>query len=144
MKVLVQRNVSDGNCTLSTVYIDTVFYCYGLEPPIREVAGQPVAEWKVDGNTAIPAGTYDLSIDFSPHFNRMMPHVLNVPGFSGVRIHPGNTVSDTEACLLLGEVESKDAILQSRAAFDGFFSRLNAAFDAGEPCIITYINPPQP
>ena len=72
-----------------------------LEDQVREVVGEPVSEWKVPGKTAIPAGRYKVLITFSNRFQKLMPQLMDVPGFTGVRIHAGNTAADTEGCLLL-------------------------------------------
>jgi hypothetical protein len=77
--------------------------CWTLEDVVREKPGVPVAQWKVKGETAIPLGTYDLIVDFSNHFQKDLPHILNVPGFDGVRIHGGNKAADTEGCLLVAQ-----------------------------------------
>ena len=141
MELLVERNLSDDECTLGKLSVNEDFECYTLEPVVREQMGIPVKNWKIPGKTAIPAGSYDVIIDYSEHFGRNMPHVLNVPGFDGVRIHSGNTAADTEGCLLLGEGEGKDAILNSHAAFDRFFNKLQDAIANGEKVTITYQNP---
>jgi len=61
-----------------------------------------ILQKKVQNETAIPAGRYKVVIDYSDHFQKDMPHVLDVPGYEGIRIHRGNTDVDTEGCLLLG------------------------------------------
>lgn len=76
--------------------------CYTLEDPVREIPGQPVATWKVKGSTAIPAGRYRITLEDSPRFGPDTLTVHDVPGFTGVRIHAGNTERDTEGCPLLG------------------------------------------
>jgi len=76
-------------------------FCRTLEDAVREVPGEPVWRWKVPGETAIPAGTYRLALVDSPRFGPGTIAVLGVPGFSAVRIHGGNTVDDTEGCILV-------------------------------------------
>jgi hypothetical protein len=73
-----------------------------LEDTVREIPGHPVSEWKLPKTTAIPVGRYKLIMDMSSRFNREMPHILDVPGFDGVRIHGGVTAADTEGCPMLG------------------------------------------
>ena len=123
---------------------------YTLEDAVREIPGVPVSEYKIKGRTAIPVGSYDLVITYSNRFKRLMPHILNVPGFTGVRIHAGNTHEDTEGCVLVGTgyAEAKpladgfDFRLQnSRSAFDAFFHMLSKALEAG-PCRIQVVGLP--
>jgi hypothetical protein len=82
---------------------------------------------KIAGRTAIPAGRYEVIINFSQRFGRPLPLLLNVPDFEGVRIHPGNTPANTEGCILVGETKSENFIGQSRVAFDQLFEKLKAA-----------------
>ena len=109
------------------------FWC--LEDTVREVPGQPVHLWKVPGVTAIPAGTYELIVDFSNRFQKMMPHILDVEGFTGVRIHAGNSSHDTEGCLLLGNGVNLDEgrITDSRAAMIDFMDELDHLYDMNQP-----------
>jgi hypothetical protein len=85
------------------------FLCWTLEDQQRTGP-------KVPGATAIPAGTYPLRVTFSPRFKKPLPLVSDVPGFTGVRIHAGNTVKDTEGCILVGLRRKGDTVLESRAA----------------------------
>jgi hypothetical protein len=94
--------------------------CYSLEDKVREIEGRPVVEWKVYGRTAIPVGRYRLIRNFSPRFKVVLPLLENVPGFTGIRIHPGNSADDTEGCILLGYGRDSDYITQSRPAFKDF------------------------
>lgn len=124
--------------TSGRLYIDTTFECYTLEDKQREVKGQPVSAWKVPGKTAIPRGTYGVQITFSNRFKRELPLLLNVPGFEGVRIHPGNTAADTEGCILVGDDEGADGFLgQSRQAFDRLFRKIRDAIARGDQVTIT-------
>jgi len=86
---------------------------------------------KVQDKTAIPAGTYSVIIDVSTRFKRLMPHILNVPGFDGIRIHNGNTDSDTDGCILLGFSQNVDFIGRSKEAFGQFFTVLQVALKSG-------------
>lgn len=76
--------------------------CYTLEDAVREVVGEPVGNWKIKGKTAIPAGEYRITLETSPRFGMDTLTVNAVPGFTGVRMHAGNTEADTEGCPLLG------------------------------------------
>ena len=121
MKIEVKRYDFKDNYTVGRLYIDGVYFCYTLEDVVRQGA-------KIDGQTAIPYGTYSVVIDHSNRFNRDMPHILNVPGFEGIRIHSGNTSADTEGCLLLGTTwAGKDFVGNSKLAFDQFFDKLQKA-----------------
>jgi hypothetical protein len=132
MKIEVFRQPSDDVCTLGELVINGTHECYTLEDVVR-----PDGE-KVFGKTAIPYGTYLVVATFSQHFQRDLPLLVNVPNFSGVRIHPGNTAADTEGCLLVGETKGYDAISQSRFAFDKLFRKIRDALDHGEEVTITY------
>jgi hypothetical protein len=140
MVIEIKRVSHTNRCTIGEVWVDGVFECYSLEDSVREVPLKPVSEWKIAGQTAIPAGTYDVVIDFSNRFHRLMPHILNVPGFTGVRIHSGNTDKDTEGCILIGQEKTSDYIGHSKAAFDTFFPQLQDALQAGQTATVTVTN----
>jgi hypothetical protein len=116
--------------TIGKMYIDGPFYCYVLEDMVREPGV------KVPGKTAIPEGRYRVVVDQSARFKRAMPHILDVPGFEGIRIHAGNSSKDTEGCPLLGFTKGKDFVGDSRSAFNQFFDKLYMAL-AHEECWIT-------
>lgn len=121
MKIKVKRYEFRDTYTVGRMYIDDVYFCYTLEDKVRE--GE-----KVNGQTAIPTGIYNVIIDVSTRFGKQLPHILNVPNFTGVRIHAGNTSKDTEGCILLGHTYAgKDFIGNSKSAFDVFFEKLKEA-----------------
>lgn len=122
MLVSIKRIWLTPRSTVGELRIDGALFCYTLEDVVR-----PFGLPKVLGCTAIPPGTYRLVIDESPRFGRRMPHILNVPGFEGIRIHVGNTATDTEGCVLLGMDRGIDRVLRSREAFRLFMPRLEAA-----------------
>lgn len=121
MKLELKRFEFGNTFTIGKFYIDGIYHCYSLEDQVRE--GK-----KVNGQTAIPNGTYDVIIDVSARFGKPLPHILNVPNFKGIRIHAGNTSKNTEGCILLGYTwAGKDFIGNSRSAFNAFFEKLQKA-----------------
>jgi len=124
LKLKLERYDFGPNYTVGKLYIDGKYFCYTLEDVLRHPGAA-----KVDGATCIPAGTYKTIIDRSMRFKRDMPHVLDVPGFSGIRIHCGNTDKDTEGCILLGltHEQGQDFIGNSVKAYGTFFPILQAA-----------------
>jgi hypothetical protein len=103
MKLTLQRTSPAGRpMTFGKLLAGGQFVCYTLEDEVREIEGQPAADWKIKGATAIPSGEYRITLENSPRFGPNTLTVHNVPGFVGVRIHAGNTVADTEGCPLLG------------------------------------------
>ncbi len=140
-ELTVLRMASRDGCARGELLWDGAHQCFTVEDEIRELAGVPVAQWKIAGKTAIPIGRYRLAIDYSNRFKRPMPHVLCVPGFEGIRIHTGNTAADVEGCAALGRVLTPNGVGESILAFDAFMPRLEAALMTGEVWI-TYKNPP--
>ena len=103
MKLTLQRTSPAGHpMTFGKLFADGRFICYTLEDEVREIDDQPVADWKIKGETAIPSGEYRITLEQSSRFGPNTLTVNNVPGFVGVRMHAGNTVGDTEGCPLLG------------------------------------------
>jgi hypothetical protein len=119
MELRVERTDRSGDSTIGTLYVNDQFECYTLEDVERPV--------KIKGKTAIPAGRYEVVINQSQRFGRLLPLFLNVPNFEGVRIHPGNTAADTEGCILVGETKGEGSIGQSKVAFERLFNKLKAA-----------------
>jgi Family of unknown function (DUF5675) len=129
MRVIVRRKWSTPASVCGELYLDDAELPEAdtLEPPYKQDGSKP---------RAIPAGTYDLTIRFSPRFNRLMPHVENVPGFEGVLIHWGNFPNDTEACLLVGKTHQDNFVSHSIDEFNVLFKKLVD----GMPATITYLD----
>lgn len=123
MKLRIERKTKSAVATVGRLSIDgedAGFFT--LEPPIRE-----------EKPRAIPEGVYKVIVDYSQHFECELPHVLDVPGFEGIRIHPGNTSKDTRGCILLGKTwGGANFIGYSRDAFNAVFQKIQAALAQGE------------
>lgn len=126
MKMTLKRLECGKVCTIGELSIDGQRECFTLEDVVR---ADGVKVW---GETAIPAGTYTVDITYSPRFKRPLPLLVSVRGFEGIRIHPGNTASDTEGCILVGQGRGQDCIVASRAAFANLFAKIQAAKGRGE------------
>lgn len=120
------------SATIGRLEIDGVFQCHTLED-VQRVA-------KVDGRTAIPAGTYTVTLEPSPRLSAgyqakglspLLPRLHHVPGFDGVLIHIGNFASDSEGCILVGSWKEGDGnmVTGSRTAYEALHRKLSAAKD---------------
>jgi hypothetical protein len=134
MILTLKREPSSTTCTIGDLAIDGVHECYTLEDVVRiDNPATPDDEGKkVYGRTAIPAGRYKIVIDYSQRFQCDMPRLLDVPGFIGIRIHPGNTDADTLGCILVGAVKLTEMISESRVAYNRLFDKLVQARNTGE------------
>jgi hypothetical protein len=119
MDLRVKRSEFSEESTIGELSVDGQFECYTLEDKVRSV--------KIMGKTAIPAGRYEVVINFSQRFQKPLPLLLNVPNFEGVRIHPGNVATNTEGCILVGETKIENFVGQSRVAFNRLFQKMKAA-----------------
>ena len=119
MDLRVKRLEFSDDSTIGELSVDGQFECYTLEDKVRPV--------KIMGKTAIPAGRYEIVINFSQRFQKPLPLLLNVPNFEGVRIHPGNVSANTEGCILVGDTKDVDFIGNSRLAFNRLFQKMKAA-----------------
>lgn len=117
MKVEVKRTYKGPEYTIGKLYIDGHYLCDTLEDTVRPVGV------KIAGKTAIPAGTYQVKKTYSPRFKKKLPEILNVPNFTGVRIHNGSTAKDTEGCVLLGLNKVKGAVIDSQTTMAFFMAR---------------------
>lgn len=135
MKITLARDTFTSASTTGVLSVDGSIECFTLEDVDRHLETHPDA--KVPGATAIPRGTYTVIVDWSPCFGMEMPHVLNVPGYDGIRIHPGNADADTEGCILVGRTRGRDYVGQSRAAFNDLLEAIELAYRRNEPITLT-------
>ena len=129
MNLLLVRDQLNPTCTIGKLYVDKLFECFTLEDTDRklECSGN-----KIYGCTAIPRGSYKVTLTQSARFGRVLPLVNDVPQFEGIRIHPGNTDKDTDGCVLVGTTVGNNSIGNSRIAFAKLFEKLEAAVAAKE------------
>lgn len=139
MEIRVIRQIFNDDCTIGTMTIDGEpdFSVFSLEDAYREIEGQPVSSWKIQNMTAIPKGRYQVDNTYSNHFSKYLPLIENVPGFTGVRIHGGNTSGDTEGCILLGMQHGDRSLIRSQEAMQLFIPYLHHALSTGDDCFIS-------
>lgn len=133
MKLKLIRTSMQEGFTTGVLYAGSVMMAHTLEPQQRNLSAEP----KVWGRTAIPTGTYLIRLVPSGRFKRKMPYLIDVPRFTGVMIHCGNSVADTHGCILVGEREECDTLKNSRLTFEKLYALLAEADGAGEITTIT-------
>ena len=131
MNLVVTRRWQTGDTTTGTLTIDGLPVCYTLEDYVRTAHGEDIHDVKIPGQTAIPAGTYRVTMHDSPKFGRV-PKVHDVPGFEDILIHAGNTAKDTAGCILVGLTRKPAALEQSRLALAEVIKTLEHAEAMGE------------
>lgn len=133
MELTLNRIFLGSSATIGELLINDKHLCDTLEDRVRS-EGE-----KVYGKTAIPEGTYEVKLTHSPRFKKILPEILNVPNFSGIRIHTGNSSKDTEGCILVGtwDGEKEDWVGSSKIAFDELMTLLEEATDNKEKITIT-------
>ncbi len=129
LEFFLRREASTEEYTHGSLYNGTSFFCFTLEDPVR-------AE-KIPGETAIPQGKYRIIINYSPRFKKELPLLLKVPGFSGIRIHAGNSAFDTEGCILVGTQKAQGKVLNSRLALADLMGEIQEALNYNEEVWIT-------
>lgn len=137
--------------TISNLIIDGETFCQVLEDADRgldsSMSLDKILELKRPSITAIPRGTYEITLDIvSPRFGSKpfykevcdgkLPRLLNVKGFDGVLIHAGNTAEDSAGCLLVGQNKVKGQVINSQATFRELYKLLKDKHDKGEKITI--------
>lgn len=137
MKLQLQRHYKGADYTIGRLYIDGVYYCDTLEDKVRKIEENGTG--KIQGVTAINAGQYTVRVTYSPKMKRLLPYLVDVPHFEGIRIHAGNTAKDTEGCILVGYNKVVGRLLDSRKTEEKITKLLLAAQDAGEKITIEIV-----
>ena len=107
MKLTLKRIAKRDTYTIGKLYVDGMYFCDTLEDKDRGLYQVmpllDIQKIKVIHETAIPTGVYKVIVNQSPKFGRLLPRLLDVPGFEGILIHRGNTDKHTSGCILVGE-----------------------------------------
>ena len=137
MHLILQRTERAERYTMGKLFIDGEPFCDTLEPTDRHLTAESITpEKKIFGKTAIPTGTYTVSLTFSPKFHDKLPLLNDVPCFEGVRIHVGNTSKDTRGCILVGKYRMPGLITHSRITLLMLVDLIDLR-PKGEPITIT-------
>lgn len=151
MKLVVERAWPKATYTIGRLFVDGERFYETLEDKDRMLFKDDplplIRRTKVYGETAIPKGKYEVRMDIvSPKyaavtwFNTLcggrMPRLMNVPGFDGVLIHPGNSAIDTLGCILVGRNTKVGQLTSSRDTFKALYRKMEAAWKRGEKITI--------
>lgn len=144
MELVLERKWKKSDYTIGILLIDNKKFCEVIEDKDRGLKDSMTTEQikliKKPNMTAIPTGTYDVTLDvFSSKFgnipfykkvcNGKLPRLLNVKGFEGILIHCGNTQLDTSGCLIVGENKVKGKVINSKITFEKLYNILKNSKD---------------
>ena len=151
MELIVERKYKKQSYTIGNLYVNGKFFSNTLEDVDRSLDSSmsvaKIRELKKPSITAIPRGTYEITLDIiSPKYstnsfykqvcNGKVPRLLNVKGFEGILIHAGNTDKDSAGCLLVGLNRVKGQVINSRETFKELYKLLKDKHDKGEKITI--------
>ena len=153
MKLLLNRHYKGETYTIGKLYIDGEYFCDTIEDKDRglfqNMPLSDIKEKKVIHQTAIPTGTYEITLKVqSPKYSQRkqydfcdgyLPRLIDVPGFDGILIHIGNKPGDSSGCILVGENKVKGQVINSTATFKKLYEILNKANENNENIEITII-----
>jgi hypothetical protein len=125
MELELKRIALKPTHTIGRLSINGLYFCDTLEDPNRDYDKNGYfnhPECKVRDNTCIPFGRYRIELHhsprFTPRYNSLMPLLMDVPHFSGILIHPGNSTCDTSGCILVGQNKQVGKVLNSKITWD--------------------------
>lgn len=142
MKLKLERRFPRDTYTIGKLFIDGKYFCDTLEDKDRDLNKNgrfDNGETKVYAETAIPYGTYNIAVTYSPKFKRELPLLLNVPHFEGIRIHRGNTALDSAGCILVGENSQVGKVLNSTPYEERLTKMMKEASARGESITIDIV-----
>lgn len=140
MRIDLHRKWRKKGYSIGILSINGERICETLEDEDRglkaELSPYTLNQMKVYGQTAIPIGTYRVVMSYSQRFKKILPLLMSVPAFSGVRIHSGNTAKDTEGCILCGRNTAVGTVTNSRYWTGKVIARIDEAFKRNEEVTI--------
>lgn len=154
MELKIERKYKKDTYVIGNMYVNGEWFCNTLEDQDRglrqDMSIEQIKQIKVYGETAIPTGRYIIRMDivsqkyngvkwYRDNFQGRMPRFESVKGYTGVLIHPGNSVLDTNGCVLLGLNKQKGKVLDSRTTFSKFWKKLEEARKRGETIYLTIV-----
>lgn len=134
MHLEILRHTFTQKSTCATLSVDGKFFSDVLEDADRHL--EIPTNKKIDKQSAMPRGTYRITITFSNRFQKYMIQIMNVPGFEGIRIHGGRTQDDTEGCPLVGHYVDDYTITDGIATSNRLFDLVESAIKSGESVTI--------
>ena len=133
MKLLLSRLYKKNTYTIGRLFVNGKYFCDTLEDRFRDLT----REKKIPGETAIPAGTYEVTVNMSPKFGRELPRLLNVPFFDGILIHRGSNDKHTSGCILVVENTKPGRLVNSPYHEIKLTALIKDAISKGEKVYIT-------
>lgn len=144
MELEVIRKFFKPTYTIGKFIVDKVKLCDTLEDPVRDLQDinhdgdfNDPGEGKIYGETAIPYGRYKVIVTYSPKLRRRLPLLLNVPGYSGIRIHKLVSAKGTEGCIGVGENTAAGKLSNGRYYEIAIIALIDRAKEQGEEVWIT-------
>jgi len=125
MEIKLIREPSNDTFTYGKLFINEEAFCDTLED-IQRFGDGADCSLKVSEKTAIPKGRYEVIINFSNRFQKYMPLLLEVPCYTGIRVHNGSYPEHSAGCILVGFARIENGIGLSKKAFAAFMARLKA------------------
>lgn len=154
LEILIDRRWKKSTYTIGRMYLDGEFFCNTLEDRDRGLTSEmsliEINGRKVMHETAIPSGTYEVSLDYvSPKFSQYpyymevcggrLPRLLDVKGFSGVLIHVGTNASHSSGCILVGNNTSIGQLSDGKKVFKELYKRLLDAKKEGKKIMLRIV-----
>lgn len=127
MKIRVPRKWFTNRSTIGTATIDGDDFNFFTIEDVARAAGV-----KIPKETAIPAGVYPVVMDWSDRHKSIQPHIMNVPGFTGIRFDVANFAEQVEGCIAVGAGKGTDAVWNSAQTHKILCDKIQAAINRGE------------